>query len=228
MSGLFERIARRRATPPDETQELDAPGPAGPASTGDEPAPTEALAHGEAAAAAPEEGVRSEAETGEATTAEQSAVATNGDTASAEKDTAAPDAPTEVLPPEDPRPSFRERGRVRRRVRYLRRLRELQLRDLGGLIFELRRFGRRREDLVNQKLTQLAATDEELRHLETLLDDRRAIVQLREPGIGGTCANCGALHGSADRYCASCGRPLGPGAANGAAAAEATSEPRAE
>jgi hypothetical protein len=218
MSGLFERIARRRATPPDETQELDAPATAGPPSTGDEPAPTEVLAGGEAGAAAPGEGVRSEAVAGEAATVEQSA--TNGD--------APADAPTRILPAEDPRPSFRDRGRVRRRVRYLRRLRELQLRDVGGLVFELRRFGRRREDLVDQKLTQLAATDEELRHLETLLDDRRAVVELREPGIGGTCSNCGALHGSADHYCAQCGRPLDPGAANGAATSEATTEPRAE
>jgi hypothetical protein len=238
MSGLFERIARRRATPPDETQELDAPATAGPPSTGDEPAPTEVLARGETPSAAPEEGVRSEAAAGEPRPAEQSGAAANGEAASAEPSAAAAnggaataeqtDAPTEVLPPEDPRPSFRDRGRVRRRVRYLRRLRELQLRDLGGLVFELRRFGRRREDLVNQKLTQLAATDEELRHLETLLDDRRAVVELREPGIGGTCPNCGALHGSADHYCAHCGRPLDPGAANGAATGEATTEPRAE
>jgi hypothetical protein len=219
MSGLFERIARRRATPPDETQELDAPALAGTAPPGDQPA-TQTLANGEKAPAAPMgEGAREDAaatgeqretvsEHGEAGTTEQTAPASEGD------------APTEVLPPEEPRASFRERGRVRRRVRYLRRLRELQLRDLGGLVFELRRFGRRREDLVNQKLTQLAATDEELRGLETLLDDRRAIVELREPGIGGTCPNCGALHGSADHYCAHCGRPLDPGAANGAATAE--------
>jgi hypothetical protein len=244
MSGLFERIARRRATPPDETQELDAPAAAGPPSTGDEPAPTAVLASGEAPAAAPEEGVRSEAVAGEAAgaKAEHSATATNGEAATPElheraKNGEAPtaqqsdvtaDTPTEVRPPDDPRPSFRDRGRVRRRVRYLRRLRELQLRDLGGLVFELRRFGRRREDLVDQKLTQLAATDEELRHLEMLLDDRRAVVELREPGIGGTCSNCGALHGSADHYCAHCGRPLDPGAANGAATSEATTDPRAE
>jgi uncharacterized OB-fold protein len=27
-------------------------------------------------------------------------------------------------------------------------------------------------------------------------------------GIGGSCERCGALHGSSDRYCAACGRPL--------------------
>ncbi len=45
------------------------------------------------------------------------------------------------------------RGRVRRRVRYLRRLRELQLRDLGGFVVELQRLGRERPELVREKLT---------------------------------------------------------------------------
>jgi uncharacterized OB-fold protein len=39
--------------------------------------------------------------------------------------------------------------------------------------------------------------------------------ELREPGIGGSCEHCGAVHGSEDRFCASCGARLGyrPGAA---------------
>lgn len=221
MSGLFERIARRRATPPDETQALDAPAAPASASPGDEPAPTETLANGEAIAPAPKgEGVREQTEP-----PPQGEDAEQAEASTAEQPTA---ADTVLVEPEEPRPSFRDRGRVRRRVRYLRRVRELQLRDLGGLVFELRRFGRRREDLVNQKLTRLAETDEELRDLETLLADRRAIVELREPGIGGTCSDCGALHGSADHYCAQCGRSLHPGAANGAATSEATTEPHAE
>src|SRR3954452_24486128 len=39
-------------------------------------------------------------------------------------------------------PSFRDRGKLRRRLRYLRRVRELGFRDLGGLVFDLDRFGR--------------------------------------------------------------------------------------
>src|SRR5258707_298890 len=68
-------------------------------------------------------------------------------------------APEQAAPTPAPTLSFRERGRVRRRLRYVRRVRELQLRDLGGLVFELRRFGREREDLVAEKVSQLAATD---------------------------------------------------------------------
>lgn len=119
--------------------------------------------------------------------------------------------------------SFRERGRLRRRLRYLRRVRELGFRDLGGLVFDLHRFGRARDDLVQAKLSALQAVDQEMRMLEVLLDDRRPVTELREPGIS-SCPRCGALHGSDARFCPSCGlqlvgaRPLGevgsmPGAA---------------
>src|ERR1700757_4247302 len=48
--------------------------------------------------------------------------------------------------------NFRERGRLRRRLRYLRRLREIALRDLGGLVYDLHRFRRERPELVEGKL----------------------------------------------------------------------------
>jgi hypothetical protein len=117
----------------------------------------------------------------------------------------------ETRPPGDTEPpgaGFRERGRIRRRARYLRRLREIQLRDIGGFAVELHRFGRRRDDLVRQKVAAAAETDVELRALERVLAERQPIRELREAGIGGACVNCGALHGSADRFCAACGEPL--------------------
>src|SRR3954447_7766462 len=80
-------------------------------------------------------------------------------------------------------PSFRQRGRLRRRLRYLRRVRELGFRDLGGLVFDQHRFSRVNEELVRGKLAALAAVDGELRALEQALDDRRSITELREPGI---------------------------------------------
>jgi hypothetical protein len=104
-------------------------------------------------------------------------------------------------------PSFRSRGRMRRRLRYLRRARELGFRDLGGLVFDLRRFERERPDLVEAKLHALFEVDRELRALERALDDRREIHELREPGIA-SCPRCGALHGSEARYCPSCGLAL--------------------
>lgn len=105
-------------------------------------------------------------------------------------------------------PTLAERGRIRRRARYLRRLRELQLRDLGGFVLELHRFGREQPDLVQAKLTGAAQTDGELRALERVLKERRTLREVREPGIGGTCAACGTVHGSRDRFCSWCGRQL--------------------
>jgi hypothetical protein len=133
-------------------------------------------------------------------------------------------------------PTFRERGRLRRRLRYLRRVRELGFRDLGGLVFDLHRFGRAREDLVQAKLSALQAVDHEMRALEMLLDDRRPVTELREAGIS-SCPRCGALHGSDARFCPSCGlqlvgaRPLGevgslPGAAPVVAAAPPAAPPQ--
>ena len=110
----------------------------------------------------------------------------------------------QIVPPA----SVRERGKIRRRVRYLRRLRELQLRDLGGFALEQRRLARERPDLMTEKLEAAAETDRELRALERMLSERRPLRELREPGIGGACRACGTVHGSSDRYCSWCGHKL--------------------
>jgi hypothetical protein len=107
----------------------------------------------------------------------------------------------------DAHPSFRSRGAMRRRLRYLRRARELGFRDLGGLVFDLRRFERDRPDLVEAKVHALFEVDGELRALERALDDRREVHELREPGIA-SCPRCGALHSSDARFCSSCGLAL--------------------
>ncbi|MDW5593973.1 hypothetical protein VSS74_06490, partial [Conexibacter stalactiti] len=131
--------------------------------------------------------------------------------------------------PEQPverRPGFRERGRMRRRLRYLRRLRELQVRDLGGLAFDLRRFERKRDDLVAQKVDQIRACDDELHALETALEERRDVRDVRLPGIGGSCPRCFSIYGSSDRFCAHCGAALG-GLAQGPAQVAAPLAPPA-
>jgi hypothetical protein len=104
--------------------------------------------------------------------------------------------------------NFRDRGKLRRRLRFLRRTRELAFRDVGGLLFDMRRFGRDRPDLIEAKLGALAAVDEELRALERVLDDRRPLHELREPGIT-SCARCGALHASESNFCPNCGLQVG-------------------
>jgi hypothetical protein len=132
----------------------------------------------------------------------------------------ASDPPTAVLPavtaPDaglDPAaavpvsPSFRDRGKLRRRLRYLRRVRELGYRDLGGLTFDLHRFGRDGAPLVQEKLSALGAVDAELRAVERALGEERTFVDLREAGIA-ACPRCAALHGSEARFCPSCGIAL--------------------
>jgi ribosomal protein L40E len=126
-------------------------------------------------------------------------------------------APEDVAPA---RPSFRDRGRLRRRMRYLRSVRELGFRDLGGLVFDLHRFARRNDELVLGKLAALDAVDRELRAIERVLEERRDIIELREPGVA-ACPRCGALHGSDARFCPQCGTqfsgPLAMGGIDGPA-----------
>jgi hypothetical protein len=114
----------------------------------------------------------------------------------------------EATPAPEPPLDFRHRGRLLRRARYLRRLREVQLRDLGGFVVELHRAGRERPELVSAKVAVAAATADELGSLEQALADGRVLREVREAGIGGACPECGAVHGSTDRFCASCGHRL--------------------
>jgi hypothetical protein len=111
------------------------------------------------------------------------------------------EAPVEQAPPS---PGFGERGRMRRRARFLRKARELAYRDLGGLVFDLHRFGQRNDPLVLAKLATLREIDTELRGLEDGLHDQRPVTVLREVGIA-ACPRCAAIHGSDDRFCPGCG-----------------------
>ncbi len=93
---------------------------------------------------------------------------------------------------------------MRRRARFLRKARELAYRDLGGLVFDLHRFGQRNDPLVLAKLATLRQIDTEVRELEAVLNDRRPVTVLREVGIA-ACPRCAAIHGSDDRFCPGCG-----------------------
>jgi hypothetical protein len=116
--------------------------------------------------------------------------------------------PAEGAPVEQP--GFGSRGRARRRARFLRKARELAYRDLGGLVFNLHRFGQRNDALVLGKLATLGHIDSELRTIEATLGERRPITVLREAGIT-ACPRCAAIHGSEDRFCPNCGLPMARG-----------------
>jgi hypothetical protein len=104
-------------------------------------------------------------------------------------------------------PGFRTRGRVRRRVRFLRKARELAYRDLGGLVFNLHRFGQRNDPLVLAKLGTLTHIDSELRSMETALSEHQPMTVMREAGIA-ACPRCAAIHSDEDRFCPNCGLPM--------------------
>jgi len=115
---------------------------------------------------------------------------------------AAPPAPPQPQAPA--RPGFRERGRLRRRLRYLREVRELGYRDLGGLVLDQHRFQRPNEELVEGKVEAIEALDREMRAIEQALNESTPYTELFIPGLS-ACPRCGALHGSDANFCPQCG-----------------------
>lgn len=109
------------------------------------------------------------------------------------------------------RPSARERGRMRRRLREQRRMREALLLDLGALVFELHRQGRRAPELLQAKAAELSAVDQEVRALSYALDSGQTVHELVVAGVAGSCSSCGSLLSTDARYCAACGAPAVPG-----------------
>lgn len=116
------------------------------------------------------------------------------------------------LEPAEPsarRPTARERGRMRRRLRKLVRLRDVKLRELGGLVLELQRLGRDNPELVSARSAELRAIDDEARQLAAALKDERDLSEVLAAGISGTCNECGALMSTDDRFCSRCGSAAG-------------------
>ncbi|HEX8102247.1 MAG TPA: hypothetical protein VF533_06535 [Solirubrobacteraceae bacterium] len=109
------------------------------------------------------------------------------------------------------RPDTRRRSRLRRRARHLRHVRELMLRDIGGLVYEIRRSGQdagadpHATELVTGKLERLAALDAERHDLEATLGLARSATILREPGVGGACPVCSEYFASDAHFCFRCG-----------------------
>jgi hypothetical protein len=141
-----------------------------------------------------------------------------------------PNTPAGLDPADAPmRPPAGRRGRLRRRLRYLRRARELMLRDLGGLLYEVHRTGGGRVEahatVVSAKVQRIAGLDAEAHALETALTAPRSEAVVFEPGVGGTCDACGELYGSDAHFCSNCGAPIGTAAP--AAPAPETKAPEA-
>lgn len=101
--------------------------------------------------------------------------------------------PRVVLPPP---------GTLRRERRLVVQRREERLRDLGGLILEMYKHDRFREDLVHERCLELTQLDRRLAELDELL---RAATR-RAPLVH--CA-CGAPIPPRSHFCPACGRPAG-------------------
>jgi hypothetical protein len=96
-------------------------------------------------------------------------------------------------------------GTLRRERRALVRAREERIRDLGGLMLEMYRRDRFRQDLLVEQCLEVITIEERLREIDSLLE---AAMTARRQGLGIRC-ECGApiLWGS--HFCANCGRPVG-------------------
>ena len=108
------------------------------------------------------------------------------------------------------RPKARERGRLRRRLRRQRQMREALLLDLGAIVYELHRQGRREPELLQAKAAELKSVDAEVRALAEALDADEGMMQLVAAGIAGSCENCGTLLSTDARYCGACGKAALP------------------
>jgi hypothetical protein len=108
-------------------------------------------------------------------------------------------------PPGQARPGARERAAMRRRLRKAARVREALVRELGALVLEMERLGRRNDELVRRKAREIEALDRELSGLAGALGRRQTLSSVVATGVAGACRSCGTLLGTEDRYCSRCG-----------------------
>jgi hypothetical protein len=112
---------------------------------------------------------------------------------------------------------------MRRRARKSAHLREALVRELGELVVEMNRLGRRNDELITRKAREIQALDRQLDGLAEALGERRTVAQVTLAGIAGSCARCGTMLGTDDRFCSRCGK-----AVDGDAEPEAVAPPAAQ
>jgi hypothetical protein len=88
-------------------------------------------------------------------------------------------------------------------------VREALLLDLGAIMFELHRQGRREPDLLQAKAADLAEVDVEVRALNEALGGGHGLPELTARGLVAACTACGAIMGVRDRHCPNCGAAAG-------------------
>jgi hypothetical protein len=116
-----------------------------------------------------------------------------------------PAAGGEATPPRAPRRRpLPPAGHLRRERRNLLRLREQQIRDIGGLVLEMYRQDRFRQDLIYEQAAEIVALEERLHEVDELL----VAVSNRRCAAGSRCEQCGTPLYPGARFCPSCGRPV--------------------
>ena len=85
------------------------------------------------------------------------------------------------------KPSVRERGLMRRRLRVLRQKRETMLASLGALVYEQHRQERPDADLLRRKAGEVRSVDEELRALDAALGHNQGVDEVIAAGSGAVC-----------------------------------------
>ena len=118
--------------------------------------------------------------------------------------TAEPEQPAEQAPPQAVRRRRRlpSPGLLRRERRGYARLREQRIRDLGGLVLEMYRQDRFRQDLVYEHAKEVVAIEERLFQIDQLLV---AASSRRRAPAAEACPQCGAPRVPGANFCASCG-----------------------
>jgi Double zinc ribbon len=93
-------------------------------------------------------------------------------------------------------------GVLRRERKILEKARDAELRDLGGLLFEMYRQDRFREDLLHERCARVLDLDERLLEVDGLLAALRR-------GLPAARCECGAPLPWNSHFCANCGRAAG-------------------
>jgi hypothetical protein len=94
-------------------------------------------------------------------------------------------------------------SQLKRELKALVDRREIDIRDLGGLVLEMVRRGRFREELLVERAEDVLAGEERIRELDMLLNPPPGP---RGPGGGPVC-RCGTALEASARFCWRCGRP---------------------
>ena len=106
-----------------------------------------------------------------------------------------------------------EKGKLRRRLRRLKSSRERHFADLGTLVVDARkRSNGSRPDVVDRRAAEAAEVDRQVRELAYAVD-ADANPRVLATGVRGSCAGCGNLLGTEDRFCPQCGTPTKAGRA---------------